>query len=74
MTGEQGRYISYLLRLWQTEDEGKWLWRVSLEGLDAGERWGFADLEGLSAFLARETAAQETRPSDIKDSSDDAVR
>ena len=37
---EQRRYISYLLRLWQTRSKGKPVWRASLERAGTGERRG----------------------------------
>jgi hypothetical protein len=48
------RYLSYLLRIWQTCDGQKEIWRASLESPGTGERRGFADLESLFAFLAAE--------------------
>ena len=42
-------YRSYLLRLWRS-GEGK-ACRVMLEHVDSHERHGFADLDGLCAFL-----------------------
>jgi hypothetical protein len=61
-----------LLRLWQTEQNGALVWRASLESAAAsvrcrasagigsgrrGERWGFASLAELYAFLDQETMA-----------------
>ena len=54
MSREQGRYISYLLRLWQTRSEGKLIWRASLESPHTGERYGFATLGDLFEFLEKE--------------------
>jgi len=48
---QQPRYLSYLLRLWQTSDDGKQIWRASLESPGSGERRGFASLEDLFKFL-----------------------
>ena len=45
------RYLSYLLRLWQTSDRGKQVWRASLESPGTGERRGFASLEDMFEFL-----------------------
>jgi hypothetical protein len=56
MSGKGRRYISYLLRLWQTEDDGTLAWRASLESAHTGERQGFASLAELCAFLEQETA------------------
>jgi hypothetical protein len=47
----QQRYLSYLVRLWQTGDGGKQIWRASLESPGTGERKGFASLKELFEFL-----------------------
>ena len=49
--------VSYLLRLWQAEREGTLVWRASLESAHTGERWGFASLAELYAFLDQEIVA-----------------
>ena len=51
------RYISYLLRLWETEREGSTIWQASLQNPDTGKRTGFASLDALFAFLRRQTGA-----------------
>ena len=54
---DRRRYVSYLLRLWQTERRGVLVWRASLENAHVdkdhpmGERHGFASLADLVAFL-----------------------
>jgi hypothetical protein len=48
-------YTSYLLRLWSIEDKGRLVWRASLESPHSDERWGFASLDALFAFLRQET-------------------
>jgi hypothetical protein len=53
MSGK-GRYLSYLLRLWQVESEGEWVWRASLDCPQTGRRLGFAGLAEVCAFLERE--------------------
>jgi hypothetical protein len=53
--GKRSGYTSYLLRLWPTEDKGHLVWRASLESPHSDERWGFANLEALFAFLRQET-------------------
>ncbi|MBL7183250.1 MAG: hypothetical protein ISS50_02245 [Anaerolineae bacterium] len=57
MSREQRRYISYLLRLWQTRSEGELVWRASLESPHTGERRGFASLVGMFAFLEKEVSS-----------------
>jgi hypothetical protein len=56
MSGQGRRYLSYLLRLWQTRQEGRLVWRASLESAHTGERRGFASLAELYAFLEQQTA------------------
>jgi len=51
----QQRYLSYLVRLWQTSDGGKQIWRASLESPGTGERKGFASLRDLFDFLEGQT-------------------
>jgi hypothetical protein len=55
MTSEQPGYLAYLLRLWQVNDDGKPVWRASLESPHTGERVGFGSLELLFAFLEEKT-------------------
>lgn len=55
MSTEDQRYRSYLVRLWQTESMGEWVWRASIENAHTGERRGFARLELLFQFLKGET-------------------
>ena len=50
------RYFSYLLRLWESEEEGVIVWRAVLEYPASGQRRGFASLAALFAFLEAETA------------------
>jgi hypothetical protein len=54
MMSLKGRYSAYLLRIWQIKDSGKWVWRVSLEDSQTGERLGFPDINDLLAFLQEE--------------------
>ncbi len=51
MTEPQGRYSSYLLRLWQTASGGELVLRASLENAHSGERVGFANLDDLFEYL-----------------------
>ena len=55
MSNEQRSYLSYLLRLWETESGGEEVWRASLEDPRTGERKGFANLTDLFTFLEQET-------------------
>ena len=58
MSEGQPRHLSYLLRLWQIESQGRLVWRASLQEARSGERRGFPDLEALIAYLREETAAR----------------
>ena len=51
------KYHSYLIRLWQEDDKEKMIWRFVLVDLIEGERWGFANLEHLVAFLQEQVDA-----------------
>ena len=51
MAGEQPQYASYLLRVWQAEEDGQLVWRASLESTARRERLNFASLQALTAFL-----------------------
>lgn len=55
MSKEKQRYISFLLRLFETESKGDLAWRASLESSGTEERWGFASLDELFAFLRQQT-------------------
>jgi len=52
---KEHRYLSYLLRLWQTSDGKKQIWRASLQSPNTQERRGFASLEELMDFLETQT-------------------
>jgi hypothetical protein len=47
----------YLLTMWQeraASSEHAAVWRFSLEDARTGERWGFANLEQILAFLEKQ--------------------
>jgi hypothetical protein len=58
MTEKRSRYLSYLLRLWQTGDAEEQTWRASLESPGDRERRGFASLEALFEFLTTQTGVE----------------
>ena len=58
MKKQQRRYHSYLLRLWQTSNGKKQIWRASLESPGSGERQGFASLKDLYGFLCTQTGLE----------------
>ncbi|MBN1876433.1 MAG: hypothetical protein JXA33_19570 [Anaerolineae bacterium] len=57
----QLRYLSYLLRLWQTGDRDRIVWRASLESPSTGARQGFGTLEDLVDFLRAQIADKSER-------------
>ena len=59
---EQPRYLSYLLRLWQTSDKGQTIWRASLESPGTTQRQGFASLKDLMDFLYAQTRHCDKQP------------
>jgi hypothetical protein len=52
----QPRYMSYLLRLWQVEENEGLAWRLSLESPHTGKQRGFATLAALYSFLESQCA------------------
>ena len=60
---KQRGYLSYLLRLWQTSDGEKEIWRASVERPGTGERCSFADVQALFEFLQREMTTQDKHES-----------
>lgn len=63
MSQRKGRYLSYLLRLWQIESEGELVWRASLDSSQTGRRRGFAGLAEMCAFLERKVGGAQDAPS-----------
>lgn len=51
---EEFRYLSYLLRLWQTSEAGSGVWHCSLEDPHTGVQQGFGDVERLFDFLRKQ--------------------
>lgn len=54
-------YESYLLRLWQVRQNGKRVWRASLESTRTGARENFADLQQAFDFLRDALRMKEHR-------------
>ncbi len=55
-------YKSYLLRLWRNGSTNSTGWRASVEDARTGERFGFASLEELFAFLMQLVGASHVDP------------
>jgi hypothetical protein len=51
-----GGYFAYLLRLWQEPGGESARWRASLQDPHSGEKFGFAHLDDLVAFLRKQTS------------------
>jgi len=62
MTTEPGRYLAYMLRLWQGSNDKGLTWRASLESPHTGERRCFPSLEALVTFLEEYTRGCERQP------------
>ena len=58
MEQQPGRYVAYLLRLWQVRSQGQWVWRASLERPADGKREVFPDVRQLLGFLQSLTASE----------------
>ncbi|WP_420642874.1 hypothetical protein [Candidatus Leptofilum sp.] len=54
MAIEEAIYRSFLLRLWQVEQNGTLTWRCSLEEVATDKRRLFIDLEEMLVFLRSE--------------------
>jgi hypothetical protein len=52
---QKGRYLAYLLRLWEEDGGEPCSWRASLQSPQSEELRGFAGLVELFAFLEDET-------------------
>ena len=48
-------YVSFLLRLWQSDENGRLVWRASLECAQTVEKLYFASLGLLLDYLLRVT-------------------
>jgi len=63
------RYQVYLLRLWQERPASPGraaVWRFSLEDPRTGRRHGFANLEGLMAFLRERLEIREHETQSVR--------
>jgi hypothetical protein len=60
------KYLAFLLRLWQVEQNGHSVWRASLEDPHTCERRGFPSLETLIEYLLRQTQSGEDEKQTLK--------
>ena len=58
---ERRRYHAYMLRLWETSNGERRIWRASLESPSSGERRGFRSLQSLIEFLEAQTRDQDAQ-------------
>ena len=56
MAEKRADYLSYLLRMWRAQEEGREVWRASLQHVESGERVSFRSLDELFAFLRRQAS------------------
>ncbi len=54
METDKATYRSFLLRLWQVEQNGDWIWRCSLEETGTDQPQNFVSLEVLFGYLNSE--------------------
>lgn len=67
MEPKADRYQAYMLRLWQVEQRGRAVWRVSLDNAHTRERLGFGSLDELFHYLQQQTSDW----SDVQNGSDE---
>lgn len=52
-------YNSYLLRLWQVNENEHPVWRIMLENVQTGEKRGFTSPKELLAYLSQMTTEEK---------------
>ncbi len=63
-------YVSYLLRLWQAQNNGDWIWQASLESPQSGQQLAFANLDDVLAFIRQQTVELSTDLKSLEDLED----
>ena len=58
-------YLSFMLRLWQAEENGRFVWRASLENPHTSHCLSFPETAALYAFLEAEMAANPNTRLDV---------
>lgn len=59
MLAKEADYVSFLLRLWQSDEDGYFVWRASLESAQTGEKRHFSSVSVLVDYLGREFGRHE---------------
>ena len=54
MLAKEADYVSFLLRLWQSEEDGQPVWRASLESVQTGGKRHFSTVSKLVGYLEEE--------------------
>jgi hypothetical protein len=59
MLAKEVDYVSFLLRLWQSDEDGHLVWRASLESAQTGEKRHFSSVSVLVDYMGREFGGRE---------------
>jgi hypothetical protein len=54
MLAKKADYVSFLLRLWQSDEDGHLVWRASMESAQTGEKRYFRSVSLLTDYLEKE--------------------
>ncbi len=75
MAARERRYLSFLLRLWCTDQDGNETWRTSLEDPRTGEKRSFASLGLMVDYLKKKTQriAWDEQDNQIFDTTDEST-
>jgi hypothetical protein len=65
MLAKEADYVSFLLRLWQSDEDGHPVWRVSLESAQSGEKRHFPSVSVLAEYLEMEFGRREEEKEEI---------
>jgi hypothetical protein len=66
MQTKEADYVSFLLRLWQSDEDGRPVWRVSLESAQTGEKRYFPSVSVLAEYVEREFGQREEKKEETK--------
>jgi hypothetical protein len=57
---DRAGYQAYMVRLWRVEGDHE-TWRFLVEDAHTGQRWSFADLAALCAFMQEKTGMADAK-------------